>query len=716
MPALLRVMQLWQPQAPVLFGGLGMVLLSAGALAAVSLGAGAAPLAAAGILMVGLRAAGAGRVVLRYLERLVTHAATFRALTALRIWMFHGLARRSGGGLGFLARGDALARLVGDVDALDGLYLRIVVPLFATVVLVLALAAVLGAVAPALAVAVAVLLAAAAIGFPGIAARATLAEGSRLAEAQAGLLVAALDTLGGMREVRAFNNEGQMLALVQAREAALFAAQRRVSRVAALTQVAALLCAQAAVLLVVMADLPAPVLLPALLLTLAAFEAASAMPRAGALAGRAAGAAARVVAAAEAPGLQPADPARPAPLPRGAGLRFDAVRYAWPGRAPVFDGLTIDIPAGSRVAILGPSGSGKSTLAALALKVVAPDSGRVLLGGVDLATLPAEAIRSRFAWLSQSTHVFADTLRANLLLGRAAGTAADDAALWHALTQAGLDDVVRALPDGLDSWIGEGGGRPLRRAAPPCGARPRPAVRGTDPDPRRARHRPRRRGRAGLPRPPQRGRGRPHRHTHRPPSARRRAAGPHLAAEWRASRGRRRLTVKAIDGAARTRDCPRTFVPAAVESPVPPCSILPRSVPPVPRKRLLARAAAGSMLVGAALAGCAPKAAVDAPPRSVVFFTNFSADLDADARQVIDQVSADAVASPRRTVVVEGFADQRVSSPAATRTLSQLRAQVVADAIAAHGVDRSRIVLHPRGGTNSDPGIESRRVDVSFGS
>lgn len=122
------------------------------------------------------------------------------------------------------------------------------------------------------------------------------------------------------------------------------------------------------------------------------------------------------------------------------------------------------------------------------------------------------------------------------------------------------------------------------------------------------------------------------------------------------------------------------------------------------------------MLMGAVLAGCAPKAAVDAPPRSVVFFTNFSADLDAAARQVIDQVSADALASPRRTVVVEGFADQRVSSPAATQTLSQLRAQVVADAIAAHGVDRSRIVLRPRGGTNSDPGIESRRVDVSFGS
>jgi ATP-binding cassette subfamily C protein CydC len=120
----------------------------------------------------------------------------------------------------------------------------------------------------------------------------------------------------------------------------------------------------------------------------------------------------------------------------------------------VLDGLSLDIPAGTRVAILGPSGAGKSTLAALALKVAAPTSGRVLLGGVDTAAMPPEAVRARIAWLSQSTHVFADTVRANLLLGR---PQADDAALWQALAQAGLDEVVRALPEGLDTWIGEAG-------------------------------------------------------------------------------------------------------------------------------------------------------------------------------------------------------------------------------------------------------------------
>ena len=99
---------------------------------------------------------------------------------------------------------------------------------------------------------------------------------------------------------------------------------------------------------------------------------------------------------------------------------------------------------------------GKSTLAALALKVAAPSSGRVLLGETDIGLLPAAAVRARIVWLSQATHLFDDTIRANLLL---AAPEATDAALWAALEAARIADVVRALPDGLDTWVGEGEAR-----------------------------------------------------------------------------------------------------------------------------------------------------------------------------------------------------------------------------------------------------------------
>ena len=449
MTALLRILGLWRADAPLLLGGVAVSLLAVGVLAALSLLAGAT-VAGAVLLWWLLRGLGVGRVVLRYAERLLTHRVTFRALARLRVWLFRGLAARSAGGLGMLRSGDALTRLVGDVEALDGLYIRIAVPAAAVLLLLPVLAITLGG---GLAVGVGALFLASALALPWLAARGALDMGGRLAVASAGLRVAALDALGGMREVRAFGAEGRMLALVQAREGTLFQAQRLLARRAALVQSAAFLCGQAALLAVLLAPLPAAARLPAVLLTLVAFEAVGGMPRAGVLAGHAAASARRIVAAAEGP-ASVADPAAPAPLPRGAGLRFEAVRFQWPGRAPVLDGLSLDIFAGARVAFLGPSGSGKSTIAALALKVAAPHDGRVLLGGTDLALLAAGDVRSRIAWLSQDTHLFSDPVRANLLLGR---PEASEAELWQALAQAGLAELVQALPEGIDTWVGAGG-------------------------------------------------------------------------------------------------------------------------------------------------------------------------------------------------------------------------------------------------------------------
>jgi ATP-binding cassette subfamily C protein CydC len=459
MKPLLRVLALWRGRAAWL--ATGVLVSLAGVAVAVSLMATAglrvAAAVTAGVLAVPvlLRVLGTGRVVLRYAERLVTHDATFRALADLRVWFFRGVSDRAAGGLGFRRAGDVLARLATDVEALDGLYLRILVPLAGAALLLPVLVLLLGRQSWALAAIVGLLFAAAAFVLPAVAARLTLGGGARLAAAGAELRVAALDTLTGLREVRAFSAEGRMLAAVQSREAALFSAQRRTAMGSAWAQAGSLLCGQAALLAILLAAGAQPMAaVAAAFLTTAAFEVIGGLPRAGALAGHAAAAAARVLEAAEGPVPYP-DPRRPAAPPSGSALRFEGVGFRWqPDRPAVLDGLTLDVPEGSRVAILGPSGAGKSTLAALALKVVAPQRGRVLLGGADIDGLTAAAVRTRIAWLSQATHLFADTIRANLLLGR---PGASEEELWAALEQAAVADVVRALPDQLDAWVGEGG-------------------------------------------------------------------------------------------------------------------------------------------------------------------------------------------------------------------------------------------------------------------
>lgn len=195
MSALFRIMALWRGRAPWLALGVAMSLaaLCAGVLMMVLAGAVAGallmPAAAAGAPLA-LRLTGPSRVLLRYLERLATHDATFRALADLRVWFFRGLAARSAGGLGFRRSGDMLSRLVSDVEALDALYLRILVPLAGAVLVLPALAILLGRVDAVAAAIVCGLFGISAFLLPTYAARAAATLGDRLAAAGSALRVA----------------------------------------------------------------------------------------------------------------------------------------------------------------------------------------------------------------------------------------------------------------------------------------------------------------------------------------------------------------------------------------------------------------------------------------------------------------------------------------------------------------------------------------------
>jgi ATP-binding cassette subfamily C protein CydCD len=148
-------------------------------------------------------------------------------------------------------------------------------------------------------------------------------------------------------------------------------------------------------------------------------------------------------------------PARPPAPVGGSAIRFDDVAFAYPGaRRPALNGVSLAIPAGATVAIVGPSGAGKTTLANLLLRFWDPATGRITIDGVDLREFELDHLRRRISLVSQDTYLFNDTLRANVALAR---PAADEEAIARALEQAALADFVASLPEGLDTRVGERG-------------------------------------------------------------------------------------------------------------------------------------------------------------------------------------------------------------------------------------------------------------------
>ncbi|HQT45986.1 MAG: thiol reductant ABC exporter subunit CydC, partial [Acidocella sp. 20-63-7] len=409
MNPVLRVVKLWRGQVPWLAFA---ALLSLGALAAgVALMFYSGRMVALSLLgsavavPLALQISGTARVILRYLERVFSHEATFRALATLRVWFFSGLAASAAGGLGLRRSGDVLARLVNDVDALDGLFLRIFVPLLGALMLLPILAVLLWHATP---LALFALLPFLAVAFyiPRRAARLAEKNSARAGLAMSGLRSAALDALHGLREVKIFAAEGRMLAAIQSREAAFLAAQRELMAQSSVLNALSFLLAQVGILAAILLGFSghSVAALAGVFVLITAFEAIQGLPRAGLLYGQAKAAAARVVSAAEA-GPLVQDPAKPAAMPPGNAIAFEHVGFRYAADRPwVFESLSLQLPVGSRTAILGPSGAGKSTIAALLLKLIAPQSGEIRLGGTDIAALPAAVVRHRIAYLGQTTH------------------------------------------------------------------------------------------------------------------------------------------------------------------------------------------------------------------------------------------------------------------------------------------------------------------------
>jgi len=415
------------------------------------------------VAIVGVRFFALTRPVTRYLERLASHDVALRSLGNARAQVYERIAPLAPAQLQDRRHGDLLARLVADVDSLQNLYLRGLLP---PVVAVAAGAGAVGVVAAILPVAALVLAAGllvAGIGVP-VGAAAIAARSSRQQASARGALGAELvETLAGGEELVLFGRRDDRLERLRAVDGTLVRVARRAAAadgtgdglrllVTGLTVTGVLAVAVSAhagggldrVLIALLA-----------LAALAAFEAVQPLPEALRQLRVTVAAGERLL---ELVDQEPAvvDSAEPLPAPQPPftiELEDVSVRYA-PGERLALDDLRLRLDPGRRIALLGRSGSGKTTVANLLLRFVDPESGRVTLAGHDLREYRLEDVRRAVTVSGQDAHLFSATIRANLCLARPDAT---DAQLEAALRSARILDWVQSLPDGLDTHVGERG-------------------------------------------------------------------------------------------------------------------------------------------------------------------------------------------------------------------------------------------------------------------
>ncbi|CAM3460785.1 thiol reductant ABC exporter subunit CydC [Occultella aeris] len=450
-----------------------------------------------GVAVVAVRALGISRGVFRYLERLSSHEVALRGVVDLRTNVYRILALGHPEATAGMRRGDVLARVGADVDAVGDVVVRALVPTAVAVVVSAGTVGLVAAFSPAAAGILTLALLLAGIGAPALAAAA--ARRSELAgvQARADVAAASMLILDGATELRVSGRLAAAVADLRRAQVRVAATQDAAARPAALAQGLGVLATGLAVVGAMLVGIPAttagtlaPVELAVVVLTpLAAFEAAAALPAAALQVIRSGGAARRLVDLLDRAGAWPtggddasvvaATPARasvagdrtttrasadagatptPASAPRASATARPAsavdptvvatgLACGYPGHPPVLTGLDLRLEPGHAVVVVGPSGIGKTTLLLTLAGLLEPVAGEVRIGG----TVGGEHASATVAVTAEDAHVFATTVLENLRVARGDVTPGQ---ATEALTRAGLGDLLDRLPDGLDTMLG----------------------------------------------------------------------------------------------------------------------------------------------------------------------------------------------------------------------------------------------------------------------
>jgi ATP-binding cassette subfamily C protein CydC len=398
----------------------------------------------------------------RYAERLVTHEATFRLLASLRVWFYSHLEPLAPARLMQYRSADLASRIQTDIDTLDHVYLRFIVPVCVAVAGVAILLAVMAVFSRNVALSTGFFLLLAGALLPMYVQRRGVQPGMQLVARRTVLRAATVDGLQGQAELRVYGATERQAQLIRQLSDQQIEAQRSLSQLTGFSQASVGLLAGLALWFAVLFTVPLvstgqldmPMLPMLALFVMASFEAVMPLPQAFQILGEALAAARRLFEIIDA---QPSVSVSsvPSPVLGEADLRICGLGFRYDEAAPwVLQRFDLDLPVGGRLALVGASGAGKSSLVNVLMRFWEYQAGTVHLGGFDLRAFQPEALRKHIAVLSQDAYIFNATVLDNLLLAR---PEASELEVVAACTAAQIHDFILSLPQGYHTELGEAG-------------------------------------------------------------------------------------------------------------------------------------------------------------------------------------------------------------------------------------------------------------------
>lgn len=407
----------------------------------------------------GVRGLAMGRTAGRWGERVVSHNATFKLLTDLRVFFFEKLTPLIPGRVGNLRDADLLNRLVADVSAMDHVYLRLVSPVILSLLGIGCLGAFLALFDPDVGITLAGILFVLVLSWPVIFYKLGKSNGERLTAHRADLRIRALDWISGHSELLIFGAEERYRDKILNAQYALMKNQAFNAHITGLANSLLLLANGFTLVLIfwISADgiggaEPSPLIALVIFATLASVELL--MPIAGAFQylGQTLSSARRLneIISAE-PEVQFPEQSEQVDTSSAPEISFANVSFAY-DQTEVLKALSLDISSGQKVAILGKTGSGKSTLLQLLNRFWDVQSGEVRIAGRTISSFDEAQLRQLISVVSQRVDILNGSLRDNLLI---ANEGAEDDSLRAVLIDVGLAHLLE--DQGLEQWLGEGG-------------------------------------------------------------------------------------------------------------------------------------------------------------------------------------------------------------------------------------------------------------------